>query len=230
MLEDRPYMRRGSLVPRRSATVTLLLINVVAFLLQRFLPALTQPSLAGKFDEYFALSADGLRHGYVWQLLTLQFMHAGWAHLLCNCLAIFVFGREVEEALGRKNFLTLYFSSGVIGGLLQALAGVLLGMHFERYYSFAAPVVGASAGAFGLTAAYALLFPDRVLLLFLIIPMRAKYLLLLSGLATIWDLIFPEHSVMGKGVADAAHLGGMLTGIIFVRYAVHWHFQWPNLN
>jgi membrane associated rhomboid family serine protease len=231
MLEDRPYMRRVSpFGQRRSATVTLLLVNIAAFLLQLFLPRFLPVSVASRFDDYFALSADGLRQGYLWQLITFQFMHANWMHLFGNCLAIFVFGREVEEALGRKNFLTLYFSSGIIGGLLQALAGAVLGMHYERYYSFAAPVVGASAGAFGLTAAYALLFPDRVLLLFLIIPMRAKYLLLLSGLATIWDLIFPEHSVMGKGVADAAHLGGMLTGIVFIRYAVHWHFQWPQLN
>jgi membrane associated rhomboid family serine protease len=223
-------MRRVSFGPRRSATVTLLIINIAAFLLQLFLPRFLPVSVAARFDDYFPLSADGLRHGYIWQLITFQFMHANWMHLFGNCLAIFVFGREVEEALGRKNFLTLYFSSGVIGGLLQALGGVLLGMNFERYHNLAAPVVGASAGAFGLTAAYALLFPDRVLLLFLIIPMRAKYLLLLSALATIWDLVFPERSVMGANVADAAHLGGMLTGILFVRYAVHWHLQWPQLN
>src|SRR5262249_1599288 len=161
---------------------------------------------------------------YVWQLFTFQFMHASWMHLLGNCLAIFVFGRDVEDALGRKNFLTLYFSSGVVGGLFQALAGVLFG---DR---FAGAVVGASAGAFGLTPAFALLFPDRILMLFLIIPMQARFLLLLLALATLWDLAFPSQSLMGPRVADAAHLGGMITGFVFVRYAVHWHFQWPQLN
>lgn len=227
MLEDRPYMRRVSFGPRRSATVTLLLINIAAFLLQIFL--LPRFFSQSQLNTYLPLSASGLRDGYLWQLITFQFMHANFMHLLGNCVVIFVFGREVEEALGRKSFLTLYFSSGIIGGLFQALAGLLLGMHFERYADFAAPVVGASAGAFGLTAAYALLFPDRVLMLFLIIPMRAKYLLLLAGAATIWDIVSPESHLMGKNVADAAHLGGMLTGIVFVRWAVHWHFQWPQL-
>src|SRR2546421_9924735 len=108
MLEDRPYMRRVSFGPRRSATVTLLLINIAAFLLQIFfLPLVLPAPVAARLNEYLPLSADGLRHGYLWQLITFQFMHAGWMHLLGNCLAIFVFGREVEEALGRKSFLTL---------------------------------------------------------------------------------------------------------------------------
>ena len=154
----------------------LLVVNVVAFILQNVLYRFSSFPV----DGWFALSVGGLQHGFVWQLLTYQFMHGGLLHLLLNCWAIYVFGREVEETLGRKSFLTLYFTSGVIGGLFQALAGVLLGG------AFAAPVVGASAGAFGLVAAYATLYPERplMLLLFFIIPvsMRAKFLLLFSAL------------------------------------------------
>jgi len=124
-----------------------------------------------------------------------------------------------DEALGRKPFLTLYFSGIIIGGLLQALAGVLV----EAY--FGGPVVGASAAAFGLAAAFAMLFPERVLLLFFVIPMRAKYLLLLCGGLTLYGLLRP-----GDGIAHAAHLGGMLTGIVFVRYAMHWDWHWPKLR
>ena len=171
MLEDRVYMRRPSFRPRLSATVLLIIANVVAFFVQSLLYA---SSSRFRIDDYLPLSLDGLKHGYLWQLLTFQFMHGGLFHLLFNCIAIFVFGRDVEEALGRKPFLTLYFSSGVIGGLVQILAGLLL------HGPFAERVVGASAGAFGLVAAFALLFPDRILLLFFIIPIRAKYLLLLS--------------------------------------------------
>jgi hypothetical protein len=129
----------------------------------------------------------------------------------------------VEETLGRISFLTLYFTSGVIGGLFQALAGVLLGG------AFAVPVVGASAGAFGLIAAFAVLYPERplMMLLFFIIPvsMRAKFLLLFSGLLTLFGIVFPMDNI-----AHAAHLGGMLTGIVFVRYAIYWHWQWPRLR
>src|SRR5205085_1568694 len=114
-----------------------------------------------------------------WQLLSFQLMHASLWHVVGNCYAIYLFGRDVEVALGVKSFLTLYFSSGVLGGLFQALAGVLLPN------VFGGAVVGASAGAFGLVAAYALLYPDRVLLLFFILPIRAKYLLLLEAVLAI---------------------------------------------
>src|SRR5262249_8623628 len=130
-------------------------------------------------QDYFALSLEGLKHGYVWQLLTFQFMHAGFLHLLLNCWGIYMFGLAIEEALGRVKFLTLYFTSGVVGGLAQTGLGLLLGN------AFSGPVVGASAGLFGLIAAFAMLFPDRVLtlLLFFVIPvnLRAKYLLLLEA-------------------------------------------------
>src|ERR1043166_2857600 len=160
MLEDRFYMRRPSFGSHRAA-----------FGAQELVSSLSKFPV----HDYFALSVEGLRHGYLWQLLTFQFMHGIVMHLVFNCLAIFVFGRDVEEALGRRSFLTLYFSSGVIGGLFQSLAGVLLGGWF------AGSVVGASAGAFGLVAAFAVLYPERILLLFFVIPMRAKFLLLLSA-------------------------------------------------
>jgi membrane associated rhomboid family serine protease len=202
-----------------SATVVLLMVNVVAFIAQMVLEQFSRfPT-----DAWFALSVNGLRHGFVWQLLTYQFMHGGWLHLLLNCWMIYVFGREVEETLGRSRFLTLYFSSGVIGGLFQALAGVLLGG------AFALPVVGASAGASGLLAAFATLYPERplMLLLFFVIPlrMRAKFLLLFGGLVTLFGIIRPTGNI-----AHAAHLGGMLTGIFFVRYAINWRWRWPRLT
>jgi membrane associated rhomboid family serine protease len=200
-------------------TMMLLVVNVVAFIVQTAVERFSSFPI----NAYFALSVEGLRHGYVWQLLTYQFMHGGVLHLLLNCWAIYVFGREVEETLGQNSFLTLYFTSGVIGGLFQSLAGVLLAGRF------AAPVVGASAGAFGLVAAFAVLYPERplMLLLFFIIPvnMRAKFLLLFSALLTVFGLVFPMDNI-----AHAAHLGGMLTGLVFVRYAVHWHWQWPRLR
>jgi membrane associated rhomboid family serine protease len=212
-------MRRPSFRSPWSATVVLLVVNVVAFILQNALYRFSDIPV----NPYFALSTEGLRHGFVWQLLTYQFMHAGWLHLLLNCWAIYVFGRDVEGTLGRPRFLTLYFSSGVIGGLFQALGGALLGG------VFAAPVVGASAGALGLAAAFAMLYPERplMLLLFFIIPvsMRAKFLLLFIGLLTLFGLLFPFGDI-----AHAAHLGGMLTGIAFVRYASHWHWRWPRLE
>src|SRR5690349_19370210 len=112
MIEDRYYMRRPSGSVYRSATFTLIALNVLAFLLQISLLGPSLPFTRGA--SLFALSADGLRHGYVWQLVTFQFMHANFLHLLLNCVAIYIFGTGVEEALGRKSFYVLYFSSGIL--------------------------------------------------------------------------------------------------------------------
>ncbi len=212
-------MRRPASGLYRSATFTLIVLNVVAYLVEIALLG-SPPRFTAKAD-WFALSADGLRHGYVWQLLTFQFMHANFPHLLFNCLAIYMFGTGVEEALGRKSFYTLYLSSGVFGGLVQATLGLLL-----KGTMFQASVVGASAGAFGLTAAFALLFPDSLLMLLFVIPLRAKYLLPLSAILAVAFMLAPAHA---GNVAHAAHLGGLVAGFIFVRYAVHWHFRWPQL-
>jgi membrane associated rhomboid family serine protease len=216
MLEDRYYMRSTPFNPRRSATVILLLVNIAVFLVQtgvsQFFPNFPT-------DRYFPLSLEGLKQGYVWQVLTYAFMHAGVVHLFFNCWAIYVFGRDVEEALGRNSFLALYLCSGILGGLVQILAGVLLGG------PFAGSVVGASAAAFGLCAAFAMLFPDRVLLLFFFLPVRSKYLLLLEAVLAILGILWPTDNI-----AHAAHLGGMITGMVFIRYASHWDWHWPRLR
>ncbi|HLH55485.1 MAG TPA: rhomboid family intramembrane serine protease [Verrucomicrobiae bacterium] len=230
MIEDRYYMRQSTFDSRRSATIYLLIANVVAFLVECFRYGFP-PHLFG--SDHFALSWNGLKHGYVWELLTFQFMHANLFHLLVNCWTIYVFGREVEIALGIRRFLILYFGSGVIGGLLQAGFGSLSEVfpHSSWARAFLAPTVGASAGGLGLVAAYATLFPERMLtlLLFFIVPvnMRAKFLLLFTALISIFGILFPSN--MGA-VADAAHLGGMIAGIFFIRYAMNWTLRLPSLR
>ena len=212
MLDDRPYMRSESSRPRWSMTTILLVVNAACFVLQLLAARYTNWPV----NKYFALSTDGLSHGFVWQLLTFQFMHGGILHLLLNSVAIFCFGRAIEETLGARTLLQLYFSSGIVGGLFQILGSVLLPSHFGG------AVMGASAGAFGLIAAFATLFPDRrlTLLLFFIIPinMKAEHLLLFSAVLAIYGMMFPSDLV-----AHAAHLGGMLAGVAYIRWIVLSH-------
>lgn len=209
MLENRDYMRRTPDGFRWSATVVLLIVNAGAFILQlTVLPHVIH-------ESYLALSLEGLRRGYVWQLLTFQFLHAGWLHLILNCWALYMFGRDVEWTLGKARFITLYFSSGVVGGLFQEFVALI----WPHYFGSA--VVGASAGIFGVVSAFAMLFPERplMLLILFVIPlkMRAKYLLLINLLLTALGLSFPK-SFFGGNVAHAAHLGGILTGLAFIRW------------
>src|ERR1041385_1358060 len=207
MLDDRYYMRQPSFRRRWwSMTVLLVIANIVAFVLQMVLQNAV-PASSG----YLALSVEGLMRGYVWQLLSFQFMHSGPIHLILNCWAIYMFGRDVEQALGRKSFLTLYFASGVMGGLVQIAFDKVLAQVLQQPGLLLMHVVGASAGAFGLIAAFAMLYPERLLmlLLFFIIPinMRAKFLLLFEGIVALLGMAMPSAS----NIAHAAHLGGMLT-------------------
>src|SRR3982751_5348178 len=119
MLEDRDYMRQSSGHLRWSATVVLIIINIAIFFLQRPLFQAVNPG-------YLVLSLEGLKHGYLWQLLTFQFLHAANPlHVVFNCLAIYFFGRPVEMALGRSRWLAIYFGSGIAGGLMQMLFAIV---------------------------------------------------------------------------------------------------------
>jgi membrane associated rhomboid family serine protease len=215
MLEDRDYMRQPDYHESRvSFTVALLIVNAAVFIVQ--LLALNSTPATEIEYNYFALSLAGLEHGFIWQLLTFQFMHSGWMHIIFNSLAIFFFGRPVEIALGRRHFLTLYLAGGVIGGLVQMLFAWLLP-------SFDGAVVGASAGASSLVAAFAILhWEERFSLLIYFIPvnMTGKTLLAVSLVLAFLGILTPN-----SGIANAAHLGGILTGGFYVRLFIQG--QWP---
>jgi membrane associated rhomboid family serine protease len=220
MLEDRDYMRQPAYHgPRVSVAIALVTVNAAIFVLQ-LLAQQFFPHGAQIGENYFALSFDGLKSGYVWQLLTFQFMHAGWLHLIFNCLAIFFFGRPVEMVLGRARFLALYFSSGILGGALQMLFALLIPKYFD------APIVGASAGAYGLVAAFAVInWTERFTLLIYFVPvtLRGKTLLWGSIVFTIIYALVPN-----SGVANVAHLGGILTGFFYMRQIFEGRWHWPQ--
>ena len=215
MIEDRDYMREpDEFAPRRfgvrwSVTVGFLIAYALVFLLESFLKTSSIENEL-RFQELFALSNEGLRHGYVWQLVTYQFMHSGFLHLFFNGWAIYVFGLALESELGKPRFVTLMLSSGVAGGIVQSAVAYLWPQHFGG------PVVGASACAFGLVAAFAALHPLRELslLVFFIIPVTVSARVLVLVSAALAIIGFGLHM---DNVAHAAHLGGMAMGWLYAR-------------
>ena len=203
-----------------SAVTLLIIINAAVFLLQMVFRGSQQ------FMELFPLSVNGIRHGYIWQLITYQFLHGSLMHILLNCWGIYLFGRVVEQALGRRRFWMLYLGSGVAGGILQILATLSWHGHFGGI------VVGASAGVFGLVAAFATMYPHaELMLIFPPILLKAKTLVTVSGAIAIVGMLFPNllnFIGMGSNVAHAAHLGGMLGGMIFIRQLRNRWGAWPG--
>ena len=189
--------------PMPPVTQALLLANVAIF----FLGELLVPGLLSAF----ALWPVG--HGFwPWQVGTYAFLHGSFGHLFFNMLGLWMFGSELEHVWGQKRFIQFYTASVIAAALTQLVVNALLGS--------IAPTVGASGGLFGLLLAYAMLFPNRTILLFFVIPMKAKWLVALYGILELYQGIY----VMNSGVAHFAHLGGMLGGLLVLRY---WRGQAP---
>lgn len=227
MLEDRSYMRGSSSHSQWSASIILVIVNTIVFVLQLATGLSGNLKIKSFMMSYLALSPDHLANGWVWELITYQFLHGGPLHLIINCAMLWMFGTAIESNLGKQTFLKLYFSSGVIGGLLQVACSWIFRQHFGMH-----PVVGASSGIFGLIAAYAALnweTPITTLLAFIIpVTMRAKYLILVLAIIACLGLLEPNSQI-----AHAAHLGGLLGGLGFVYFLVlggNRLFPWRRLK
>ncbi len=217
MLDDRQYMRTPYR-PNWSMTTILCVTLIACYIVQMLLEKLR----GGFVENYLALSMDGLAHWQIYQLVTFQFLHGGFFHLFGNLLGLYFFGRAVEDILGSAGMLKLYLASGTIGGILEIALQVLL----RAIYPQAVPssVVGASAGVFGLIAAYAMHAPDNpiTLLIFYVFPLTfpLKFLLAFEGIISVFGVAAPflGKPLWAGGIAHGAHLGGMITGIAWMKW------------
>jgi membrane associated rhomboid family serine protease len=139
-----------------------------------------------------------------WQLITYMFLHGGFFHLFFNMLALWMFGMELENSWGSKKFLIYYLLCGIGGGLAHLLVSPLLGT--------AGPTVGASGAVFGVLTAFGILFPDRPVYLYFLLPIPAKYFILgFIGLELIYGV-----AGTADGIAHFAHLGGAAVGLVYM--------------
>ncbi len=215
-------------------TFALVALNVLAFLWQidvRTLPAAFQ---AGQLLEYVGqrLNETALRGGVVpYEILTFtdlyprdlvpppltvftsMFLHGGLAHLGGNMLFLWIFGNNVEDALGRVRFVAFYLACGVAAALVQVVASALTG-------DIEVPMVGASGAIAGVLAAYMVLFPKArvttlviIFVLIRILPLPAAFLIGMWFLVQVLQAFFGG----GSGVAVFAHIGGFVAGYVLVR-------------
>ncbi|WP_419862092.1 rhomboid family intramembrane serine protease [Candidatus Palauibacter sp.] len=140
-----------------------------------------------------------------WSVVTYMFVHGGFMHLFMNMLALFFFGPPLEQKWGSRFFLRFY----LVTGLGAAAFSVLL-------YSLTGPtlMVGASGAIFGLLVAFALNWPDAKIFLYFVFPVPAKWFV--AGLGALTLLSTVQGST--DGVAHWAHLGGLVTGFVYLRY------------
>lgn len=153
----------------------------------------------------------------VWQLITYQFMHGGFSHILFNMFALWMFGSSIEDVFGSKKFLIFYLLAGVSAGLLHLFVSPLLG-------SSPAVTIGASGAVYGVLIAYALFFPDNLIFLYFLIPVKAKYLI---GFLVVIEFLAVDSA--SSGVAHLAHLGGALFGFLYIMFDKNSYVSLKNL-
>ena len=184
----------------------LLILNGLAFL------AGITPVLGSALMQWFALWPLGASRiagfaGFMpWQLATYSFLHGGFTHLLFNMFALWLFGVQIENTWGSRRFAVFYFVCVVGAALIQLIVASSEGVIY--------PTVGASGGIFGILLAFGMMFPNQPIYLYFLFPIKAKWFVILYGLLELWA----AASGSQPGVANFAHLGGMLFGFLLIQY------------
>jgi membrane associated rhomboid family serine protease len=186
----------------------LLIVNTAIWLLldvflRSYVITLNEVPIFVRLENLLALQPlDG--RFWPWQPLTYMFLHAGFIHLFFNMLALWMFGMELENTWGSRKFLIYYLVCGVGAAIANLLIAPLIGQ--------GAPTVGASGAVFGVLIAFGMMFPDRPIYLYFLLPIRAKYFIAVYiGLE-----LFYGVTGTSEGVAHFAHLGGAAVGFMYV--------------
>ena len=196
--------KRESFLPKLSVTVSLILINVVLFLIVFPL------WISGTINEnLFAIKPSNIFQGkYFWTFLTSMFMHGGFFHIFANMFSLMFIGSLVERILGAKRYLYFYLASGLFAGVFFVLSSLIFKSDFNLF------AVGASGALFGLIGLLVLLTPNLpVYVMFIPIGIKMKYAA--PGiLVVLWFI-----SIAGDvPIGNTAHLGGLLCGLIYGIY------------
>jgi len=143
---------------------------------------------------------------YLWQLVTYLFLHWGFFHILFNMFGLWMFGPDLEQLWGESEFLKFFLICGIGAGIFDVVLTTLFGLP-------GAITIGCSGAIYGILLAFGLTFPERPIFIWFIIPIKAKWFVLIFGAIE----FFSEISGPGSNIAHLAHLGGMLVAFLYLR-------------
>jgi membrane associated rhomboid family serine protease len=178
-----------------SVTKLLILLNVAIFLIVFSMPEDLLQATFGTFDFSSGKFLE------VWRWITTMFLHGSASHLFFNMVALYFFGSVLEDEIGRKKFLAIYFLSGLAGSVIYGLTS-------------ATPAVGASGAIFGVMGASMFCHPKKLIKLY-ILPLPLGLVAILFILAQVTLAAVPLHV---SGIAYTAHIGGLVMGSILMFY------------
>ena len=187
--------------PITPAVKAIIFANIAFFVVSQFYDPII---------DYLGLVPQAvLTQGWLWQLASYMFLHVGVGHILFNMLGVWMFGVELERMWGTAFFARFYAITGIGAGITVVAASLLPADALRATYSI--PTIGASGALYGLLMAFALYFPHRPILMFLLFPIPAKYFVMIMGALTF--LFFTR----GSYVSNSAHLGGLLFGYLYLK-------------
>ncbi len=197
---QRPQISFGG--PLTRAVKTIMISCVVVFLYQ-----LISRGITGRSEINLILGLIPVlvwKKFFIWQLFTYAFLHGGIFHLFFNMFALWMFGCELERHWGTRVFVKYALVTGIGAGISTVIVSPNL----------AVPTIGASGLVYGILLAYGLLFPNRLIYLYFLFPIKAKYFVLIFGALE----LYASWSGSSDNIAHFAHLGGMLFGFVYLRY------------
>jgi membrane associated rhomboid family serine protease len=200
------------------ATLVLVAVNLLVFLLTELDQGSRGFREAGLADWLAMSPVDVVNRGAWWQLVTYMYVHSGINHIFFNMLGLFMFGMAVEEELGSWEFLLYYHVTGALAGLAS------LGIYWVTGQE-QVQLLGASGAVLAVTLAFAAFRPHARVLLFFVLPLRARTVVLLYAAIE----LFNEVLGYAAGVAHLTHLAGLLFGFLYllVRLRVNaWREFW----
>jgi membrane associated rhomboid family serine protease len=206
-----PYFGTSTFGYFPSGVKWLLIINTAVFLICYFGGRAIQDHVA----TVLAVSVDAAVFTLmVWQVFTYMFVHFGTMHLLFNMLGLWFFGVPIEQAWGTRRFLKFYLLCGVVAGICVVLVNLMVGAlsnPIARQITWATPTLGASGAIFGVLVAFGVLYPESIILMFFVFPMKAKYAVMIYVALELLATFGPN-----TGVSTIAHLGGAAFAYIYL--------------